>query len=74
MLGPAPRCWVHLAGVSGGENIYLGSSILIINYPALSTAIGGRDGVDGGRAYWMMLPFLEGIKYYPNAANSDGCG
>ena len=63
MLGPAPRCWVHLAGVSGGENIYLGSSIvLIINYPALSTAIGGRDGVDGSRAYWMTLPFWEAFQ------------
>jgi len=40
----------HLAGISGGENIYLGSRIIIINYPALSAAIGGRDGMDAGRA------------------------
>ena len=37
------------AGVSGGEKNYLGSSIMLINYPALSAAIGGRDGMDGSR-------------------------
>jgi len=57
---------VHLAGVSGGEKIHLGSSILIKIYPTLSAAIGGRNWMDGERAYWMTLPFLEGIKYYPN--------
>jgi hypothetical protein len=48
-----------LAGISGGEIIYLGSSILIINYPALSAAIWGQDEMDGGRAHWMTLPFWE---------------
>jgi hypothetical protein len=48
-----------LAGISGGEKIHLGSSIIIIIYPALSAAIGGRDGMDGGRALWMTLPFWE---------------
>ena len=44
---------MHLAGVSGGENLYSGSRIIIIIYPALSPAIGGRDGVDGGGGHWM---------------------
>ena len=48
-----PRCWVHLAGVSGGEKIHLGSSILMKIYPVLSLAIGGRDGVDGSGGHWM---------------------
>ena len=59
MLGLAPQRWAHLAGISGGENIYLGSRIIIKNYPALSAAIGGRDGMDAGRALWMTLPFWE---------------
>ena len=29
------------------------SIIIIRNYPALSTAIGGRDGMDGSRWLWM---------------------
>ena len=48
-----------VAGVSGGEKLYLGSSIILINHPALSAAIGRRDGMDGGRSYWMTLPFWE---------------
>jgi hypothetical protein len=48
-----PRCWVHLAGVSGGENIYLGSSIIMEIYPAVSLAIRGQDGMDGRRRIWM---------------------
>jgi hypothetical protein len=48
-----------VAGVSGGENLYLGSSKILINYPALSAAIGGRDGMDGSRSNWMTLPFWE---------------
>jgi len=50
-----------LAGVSVAEKIYLGSSTVYI-YPALSTAIGGWDGMDGSRAYWMMLPFWEAFQ------------
>ena len=42
-----------MAGVSGGEKIYSGSSIIIKIYPALSLAIGGWDRVDGGRGHWM---------------------
>ena len=53
MLGALICCWVQLAGVSGGEKTYLGSSIIIKIYPALSLAIGGRDGVDGNRGHWM---------------------
>ena len=53
MLGALIHCWVHLAGVSGGEKTYLGSSIIIKIYPTLSLAIGGRDGMDGGGGHWM---------------------
>jgi hypothetical protein len=60
--GLPPSGWAYLVGVSGGENVYLGSSILIINYPALSAAIGGWDGVDCSRAYWMTLPFWEAFQ------------
>ena len=59
MLGLPPRRCAHLAGVLGGEFFYLGSSIMIKIYPTLSAAIGGRDGMDGSRAYWMMFPFWE---------------
>jgi len=52
-LRALPRCWVQLAGVSGGEKTYSGSSIIIKIYPALSPAIGGWDGMDGGRGHWM---------------------
>ena len=48
-----PRCWVHLAGVLGREKKYLGSSIIIKIYPALSLVIGGRDGMDCRRRLWM---------------------
>jgi len=53
MLGALIHCWVQLAGVSGGEKTYTGSSILIKIYPTLSLAIGGRDGMDGGGGHWM---------------------
>jgi hypothetical protein len=42
-----------IGGVSGGEKTYSGSSIIIIIYPALSVAIGGRDGMDGVGGHWM---------------------
>ena len=35
-------------GVSGEENIYLRSSIIMKIYPTLSLVIGGWDGMDGG--------------------------
>ena len=64
MMG-LPACyWAHLAGIYAAEKIYLVFNILIIIYPALSAAIGGRDGMDGGRAFWMTFPFLEAIKYF----------
>jgi hypothetical protein len=53
MLGVLTCCWVQLAGVSGGVNLYLGSRIIIKIYGALSLAIGGWDGMDGGRGHWM---------------------
>ena len=52
-LRALPRCWAHLAGVSGGEKTYLGSIIITIIYPAVSLVIGGRDGMDGRRRIWM---------------------
>jgi hypothetical protein len=53
LLGALPRCWAHLAGVSGREKMYLGCSIIIKIYHALSLAIGGRDRVDGSGGHWM---------------------
>ena len=53
MLGALIHCWVQLAGVSGGEKTYSGSGIIIKIYPALSLAIGGRDGMDCGGGHWM---------------------
>jgi len=53
MLGALIHCWVQLAGVSGREKTYSGSSIIIKIYPALSLAIGGRDGMDCGGGHWM---------------------
>jgi len=55
ILGALIHCWAQLVGVSGGENSYSGSSIIIKIYPALSLAIGGRDGVDGSGALWMTF-------------------
>ena len=46
-LQALPRCWAQLAGVSGEEKMYLGSSIIIKIYLTLSLAIGGWDGMDG---------------------------
>jgi len=59
MLGALIHCWVHLAGVSDGEKTYSGSSIIIQIYPALSLAIGGRDGMDGGRGHWMTSSIIR---------------
>ena len=53
MLGALIHGWVQLAGVSGGEKMDSGSSILIIIYPALSLAIGGWDGMDCSGGHWM---------------------
>jgi len=53
MLGALIHCWVHLAGVLGGEKAYSGSSIIIIIYPTLSPAIGGRDGMDGSGGHFI---------------------
>jgi energy-converting hydrogenase Eha subunit G len=55
MLGVLIHCWVHLAGVLGGEKTYSGSGIIIKIYPALSLATEGWDGMDGGGALWMMF-------------------
>jgi hypothetical protein len=51
-----PSCWAQLAGVSGGGKTYLGSRLIIIIYSPHSVAIGGWDGMDGGRANWMTFP------------------
>ena len=47
MLGVPHHCWACLAGVSGGEKIYLGSSMIMEIYPAVSLVIGGQDGMAG---------------------------
>ena len=44
ILGALIHVWVHLAGVSGGEKTYSGSSIIIKIYPTVSLAIGGGTG------------------------------
>jgi hypothetical protein len=53
-------CWGLLLAVGpvwrgfrGGVELYLGSIIMIEIYSTLSAAIGGRDGMDGGRVLWM---------------------
>ena len=55
MLGLPPHCWAHLVGVLDKEKKYLGSTVLIKNYPALSPTIRGGDGVDASRCIWMRL-------------------
>ena len=56
-----PLCWAQLAAVLGRVKLYYGSSILIKNYPTLSAAIGGWDGVDAKRMHLhvarLHLPF-----------------
>ena len=64
MLGPAPHCWAHLAGISGGVKIYLGPSILIKIIPPLSAAIGGQDGMDGSKG------ILDDASFLGSAINS----
>ena len=54
MLGMPARCFGHLAGISGGEKIYLGFIVITINYAALCAAIGGQDGVDGTRGLYVI--------------------
>jgi hypothetical protein len=51
-----------LAAISGGVKLYSRSCIIIIIYPALSAAIGGRDGVDASRCIqmWRVATFLFG--------------
>ena len=36
-----------------------GSSIIIIIYPTLSPAIGGRDGMDGSGGHWMTHSIIS---------------
>jgi hypothetical protein len=49
----------YLAGILGEEINYLLFSILIIYCLVLSAVIRGRDGMDGGKATSMTLPFSE---------------
>ena len=56
MMG-MPHCWAHLACISGGEILYLGSSILIVNFPAFTAAIWGWDWMDADNVFWMTFPF-----------------
>ena len=55
MLGLPPHCWAHLVGILNGEKKYLGSTVLIKIYPALSPTIRGWDGMDVSRCIWMRL-------------------
>jgi hypothetical protein len=64
MLMLPPFCWVHLACDSGWKYIYLKSSILIINYSAISAGIGGRNWMDGSSANWMTFPFWEALQIW----------
>ena len=73
-LRALPRCWVHLAGVSGGEKIYLGSIIILEIYPALSLAIGGRDGMDAGGAHWMTCAIFSTHDTWALAFDVGGVG
>jgi len=41
-----PHCWVYLVGGSGRVKLYSESIIIIRNYPVLSTAVEGQDGMD----------------------------
>ena len=59
MLGLPPHGWAHLAWIPGGENICLGSRLVILIYPAFSATIGGGDGMNADRANWMTLLFWE---------------
>ena len=54
-MGMPACCWGHLAGISGGEKIYLGIIVITINFAALCAAIGGQDGVDGNGGHWMSF-------------------
>jgi hypothetical protein len=58
-LRALPRCWAHLAGVSGGVKLHLKSIIIIKIYPTLSAAIGGRDGMDCSRRVWMTCSIIR---------------
>ena len=53
------HCWVQLAGVSGGEKTYAGSSIIIKINLTISLAIGGRDGMDGSGGHWMTCSIIR---------------
>ena len=74
MLGALTRCWVHLAGVSGGEKTYSGSIIVIKIYPTLSLAIGGRDGMDAGGAHWMTCAIFSTHDTWALAFDVGGVG
>ena len=68
MARPAlPRCWAHLAGVLGGVKLYSAAIIIIKIYPALSTAVGGQDGMDCNRRFWMTL--LDDVFYLWNTSS-----
>jgi hypothetical protein len=73
-LWTLPRCWAHLAGVSGGVKIYLGSSIIMKIYPAVSLVIGGRDGMDGRRRIWMTCSINRTRHQSPVWGSSSSLG
>ena len=59
MLGALIHDWVQLAGLLGREKTYSGSNIIIKIYPALSLAIGGRDGMDCSGGHWMTCSIIR---------------
>jgi hypothetical protein len=58
-LRALPRCWARLVGFSGGVKLFSVSIVIIKIYPALSAAIGGRDGMDCSRRVWMTCSIIR---------------
>src|SRR6266567_4160736 len=61
MVGWPAHCRAPLAAVWGGIKLYLGSTITIKILPAVSAAIRGWGGVDGGGHFWMYLGSITRI-------------
>ena len=70
-LRTRPCCWAQLAGVLGGEKTNLGSITIINISPALSLAIGGRDGMDWGGEHWMTCSNYRHVINHGSACASS---
>jgi hypothetical protein len=64
-------CWAHLAGFRAGKKILWVSDSNKI-YSMVSVPIGGRDGVDCSKSFWMTCSIYKAS--HPNAAEIDGYG